>query len=138
MKITRDVVSDLWPVYEAGEASADTRALVDEFLAGDPAFAETLRGAARVALPSMEAPMSINGETQALERTRDLVSGRGWLRGVRLFALVMTVFAVKRLLQEPSWPNGPGTFIGEAVMAAAAWSLYTLALMHQRRKVLRG
>ena len=43
MHVTRDVVSDLWPLYASGEASADTRALVDAFLAGDPAFAQSLR-----------------------------------------------------------------------------------------------
>lgn len=39
MKITRDVVYDLLPAYFAGEVSADTRALIDEFLATDPEFA---------------------------------------------------------------------------------------------------
>jgi len=39
MKITRDVVYDLLPAYFAGEVSADTRALIDEFLASDPEFA---------------------------------------------------------------------------------------------------
>ena len=32
MKITRDVVTDLWPLYVAGEASPDTQALVMRFL----------------------------------------------------------------------------------------------------------
>jgi ferric-dicitrate binding protein FerR (iron transport regulator) len=39
MKITRDVIYDLLPAYFAGEVSADTRALIDEFLATDPEFA---------------------------------------------------------------------------------------------------
>jgi len=39
MRITRDVVYDLLPGYFAGEVSADTRALIDEFLATDPEFA---------------------------------------------------------------------------------------------------
>ena len=39
MKITRDVIYDLLPGYFAGEVSADTRALIDEFLATDPEFA---------------------------------------------------------------------------------------------------
>jgi len=38
MKITRDVVYDLLPGYFAGEVSADTRALIDEFLTTDPEF----------------------------------------------------------------------------------------------------
>jgi hypothetical protein len=39
---TRDVVSDLWPLYAAGEASDDTRALVEAFLGQDAEFAERL------------------------------------------------------------------------------------------------
>jgi hypothetical protein len=40
---SRDVVVDLWPLYVSGEASADTRALVEGFLARDPEFGERLR-----------------------------------------------------------------------------------------------
>jgi len=43
MKVTRDVITDLWAVYESGEASADTRALVEEFLREDPEHARKLR-----------------------------------------------------------------------------------------------
>ena len=39
MKITRDVIYDLLPAYFAGEVSADTRTLIDEFLVTDPEFA---------------------------------------------------------------------------------------------------
>jgi anti-sigma factor RsiW len=38
MKITRDVVYDLLPAYFAGELSADSRALIEEFFASDPEF----------------------------------------------------------------------------------------------------
>jgi hypothetical protein len=138
MKVTRDVVSDLWPLYEAGEASADTRALVDAFLAEEPAFADTLKRG--LSLPATEVPMAMSQsiETAALARTRDLVHGRGWLRGVKLFALVMTAFALTRLLQEVSWTGSPARFVAEAAMAAIAWSVYTAVLMHQRRKALRA
>ena len=53
-KPTRDVVVDLWPLYVSGEASADTRALIEAFLAGDREFAERLReqeGAGLAPLP---------------------------------------------------------------------------------------
>jgi anti-sigma factor RsiW len=38
MNVTRDVIYDLLPAYFAGEVSADTRALVEEFFATDPDF----------------------------------------------------------------------------------------------------
>ena len=40
--VSRDVVSDLWPLYRSGEASADTKRLVERFLAEDPEFARLL------------------------------------------------------------------------------------------------
>ncbi len=43
MKVTRDVIIDLWPVYESNAASADTRILVEEFLRSDPEFARLIR-----------------------------------------------------------------------------------------------
>ena len=43
MNVTRDVIRDLWPLVEGGEATADTRALVDRFLAGDAELAAELR-----------------------------------------------------------------------------------------------
>ena len=36
MTVTRNVIYDLLPAYFAGEVSADTRTLVDEFLESDP------------------------------------------------------------------------------------------------------
>lgn len=36
MKVTRDVIYDLLPAYFAGEVSADTRALIEEFFSTDP------------------------------------------------------------------------------------------------------
>jgi hypothetical protein len=136
MKLTHDVISDLWPVYEAGEASADTRALVEEYLAQNPEFAARLR--AGLKLPGMEAQMSHDAETLALKKTRDLVLGRGWLRGVRLFASVMTVFAITRIVQDTTWTVPATRFVAEAVMAAVAWALYVTVLMQQRRKALGG
>ena len=43
LEVTRDVVSDLWPLCRSGDASADSRALVDAYLAEDAALAEKLR-----------------------------------------------------------------------------------------------
>lgn len=43
MKPTRDVIVDLWPLYASGEASPDTRALVEAFIEKDREFGERLR-----------------------------------------------------------------------------------------------
>ena len=74
MDVTQDVILDLLPVYFSGEASAGTRALVDEALARDPALAARVRrewaqpfgpGAA-----SHTAPPDL--ELRSLRRTRSM------------------------------------------------------------------
>ena len=134
MDITRDVISDLWPIYEAGEASADTRALVERFLTQDPAFAATLRQA--VTLPATPPPVSRDAEARALQRTRNLVRGRAWLRGVRLFALAMTALAFGRIVEDTTFTAPPARFIGSAIVAAIAWLVYLVALERERHQAL--
>lgn len=46
MNVSREVVTDLLPVYFSGEASADTRSLVEDYFRGDPDFERVARSAA--------------------------------------------------------------------------------------------
>ena len=135
LNVTRDVVADLWPVYESGEATADTRALVDEFLTGAPEFARTLRAAANVSAPAVV--LQPEAKLAALKRTSKLVRGNGWLRGLRLFALVMTVFAFMRIVSDTTWQVSPRAFIGDAVMAVIGWTAYIVLLNRYRRRSLK-
>lgn len=136
MNVTRDVISDLWPLYAAGEATADTRALVEAFLAGDPEFARTLN--ANVELPVQGPPPAPDVEARALQRTRDLVRGNAWMRGVRLMALVFTIFAFGRIISDTTFTVSPRRFIGNAVCAVIAWTVYAAWLHHARAKALRA
>jgi hypothetical protein len=96
MKVTRDVILDLWPVYEAGEASADTRALVERFLEQDLEFARLLQedGGVRVLRPGPQA-LPQDAEMQTLVRARQLVDCR---RGALLIGL--TLFAASAYLRQ--------------------------------------
>ncbi len=62
MKITRNVIMDLIPLYVADEASPDTRALVEEYLECDPELAEAARKSA-AGLPG-EAPVTLTMEDE--------------------------------------------------------------------------
>jgi hypothetical protein len=135
MKITRDVVSDLWPLYESGEASPDTRAVVDEFLGGDPEFARLLKGmtdptSAAIAMPP-------DREVAALARTRDLVHGGRWLRALRLIALALTGLAVARVMEDTDWTSWPKRSVATGVAAFVVWTAYLILLRAQRSRALR-
>jgi hypothetical protein len=134
MQITRDVISDLWPLYAAGEATADTRALVDAFLASDPEFARTLKSGIEIpATPIVPQP---NSEARAFQRTRDLVRGNSWMRGIRMMALVFTIFAMTRILSDTTFTASPRPFIGNAIGAVITWTIYCVWLYRARRRAL--
>ncbi len=88
MNITREVVTDLLPIYLAGEASADTAKLVEEFFRQDPDFERTARHAARPLDSLQSAPPAAAGsesDKRGLERIRTTLHRRTLLFGVSLF-----------------------------------------------------
>jgi hypothetical protein len=71
LEVTRDVVSDLWPLYRSGESSADSRALVEAFLAGDGPFAAKLQESETM-IPELPAVrLSPEAERVLLDDARD-------------------------------------------------------------------
>ena len=86
MNVTREIVKDLLPLYASGEASPDSRALVESFLRADPELAR-LADALRVGeLPPLpEAPMPPDAGRAALERTKGLLRRRTWFLALALF-----------------------------------------------------
>jgi len=79
MNVTREIVKDLLPLYVSGEASADSRAVVEEHLRGDPELsrlADALR--AEALAPVGETPVSPASGREALLRTKTLLRRRTW------------------------------------------------------------
>ncbi len=119
--MTRDVVKDLLPVYLLGEASADTRRVVEAFLDRDDALRRDVEAARRFSLPATSAPPP-TAEKQALDTTRRLLKHR-------TSTLVVAVFFT--ILPLSFTFDGSGiTFVlfrDEPVIAAAWWG--TAAIM---------
>jgi hypothetical protein len=89
-ELTRDIVSDLWPLYEAGEASADTKKLVEEFLRSDPEFEKTLRRARDIG-PAVQPPALPGAavERETVNRTRAVVRRRSWTLAFALLCAML-------------------------------------------------
>jgi anti-sigma factor RsiW len=92
MTISRKVILDLLPLYFAGEASDDTRALLEAYLRENPEFAATVRDRAEqttALLASVQAPAPPpDHERATLERVRRFNRHRSrWLT----FAIVSTL-----------------------------------------------
>jgi hypothetical protein len=90
MTMTRDVIKDLLALYLAGDASADTRALVEDWLKTDRELARQVELARRSVLPSVPPPPA-TVEKQALDRTRRFLRRRLILLGVAVYVTTLPV-----------------------------------------------
>lgn len=132
--VTRNVITDLWPLYLSGDASDDSRRLVDGFLAADPDFARALRDTGHPSLGVGAAPsLPPDHELKTLARIKRRLSGPHWLLQL---ALVFTALAFGRIVSDTSFDVSPRHFIATAVVAACSWVAFFVVLFRGRRSVL--
>ena len=124
MNVTKEVVTDLLPIYFSGEASADTTALVEDYFRQDPDFERIARSAAKP-LETLRAATSIAAGSEREKRDLECVRyGLRWRRvlfGVSLFLTLVPLsfhFAhghvVSLMVRDAPWE------------AAFCWSLAVL------------
>jgi hypothetical protein len=141
MNVTREVVTDLLPVYFSGEASADTKVLVEDYFRQDPGFERIARSAAtpletlRAAAPVAAAP---EREKRDLESILWGMRRRTWLFGVSLFLTLAPLsfnFAhgriVSLMLRDAPWHAA-----FDWSLAAVLWFLYFARLRHRTAAVI--
>ena len=88
MTITRDIIGDLLPAYLSGEASADTRALIEETAARDPDIARLVASAKDERTDTMfthTVSLPPNLERDVVTRTRAVLRRRSWTLALALF-----------------------------------------------------
>jgi hypothetical protein len=135
MNVTRQVISDLWPVYTAGEASADTRALVEAFFRQDPEFSKLLQEQDTERMLQQEIPrLPPDQEAKALRRTKRLLHGWDW---TLFLAILFSCFAFGRIVADTSWDVSPANFIAMACIAVAFWVAFFVRLFWMFRRVFR-
>lgn len=126
--IHRDVIIDLIPVYLSGEASAQTRALVEEAAKSDPELAQLLAREREQLSFGAPPPLPPDHEMKTLDRTKAAVR---WRTLTFAGALVCTSIPFTF-----SWESGHGFSLllwhafpaGCLVLLAAAVALWTTHL----------
>ena len=119
MKISRDVILDLLPLYLAGEASEDTRLLIEQFLVDDPAFAKLVEQA-KVDKWNGEIPVPLKKEDEmkSFEKTKFLLMQQKLFLGLAIGStLLLAAFRFDESGVEWLWINSP----------AAGWVILTVA-----------
>lgn len=101
MKVTRDVISDLWPLYESGEASDDTRQLIDDFLEHDEEFSKIIRDSQKTLRTVDLPPLTPEKEMKTIQMTKRLLRLRDWL-----FILAAFLTLTPLTAYDTSWGGG--------------------------------
>lgn len=133
MKLHCDVMDDLLTLYLAGEASAETKALVEAHAAENPAFAERLAAAQGVTLPPIGAPaLGEDAELRALKHTRQFLFLRTmFLAWAVLFTLLPLLFTFgPEGVRFVIWGRHPGLVASFWSLAAASW--VAASVMHRQ------
>jgi hypothetical protein len=132
--VTRDVITDLYPLYISGDASPDTRRLIEVFIKEDPEFLRTL-GETRQDSLAAYAPPSLppDHELKTLARVRRRLSGP---MGLLQLAMIFSGLAFGRIVSDTSFDVSPRKFIVTAVIAACFWVAFFVRLVRSRRSVL--
>ena len=127
MPVSKDVIRDLLPVYLAGEASTDTRVLVEESLARDPQLRALADAAGSTRVPEVKHPDGLHAlEVSSLNRTRRLLARKSFVLGIALLFTCLPMTTVFRkgeivLVLARDYPDAAS---GLLLNAAIAWMVY--------------
>ena len=142
MKITRDVVNDLLPAYVSGEASADTRALIEELSSTDPEIARLVESARLESTqlersdPMLQPTVSLppNLERETVTRTRGVLRRRSWTLALALL-FTLTPFMFGFNVGGPTfwlWRDAPGSRV---LLLGAAYFWFDYIRQSRRLRV---
>lgn len=102
MNVTREVITDLLPLYFSGEASEDTRKLVEQFFYADAEYAQLARKLASVRekLPIEVLSPEEEDEKKTLKKTREMLQARNLWVG---FAMAYMLCPLLTLRHHGRW-----------------------------------
>ena len=129
MNITQEVVTDLLPIYFSGDASKDTKALVEDYFRENPGFEGIARSAATPLETLRDAqPVAADSEKEKrdIESIRCGLDRRKWLFGLSLFLTLVPISYYFNQGHVPSLTDH--AFVWKAaldwILAASLWFVY--------------
>jgi hypothetical protein len=131
VNVTRDVIRDLSSLVAAGEASDDSRQLVKDYLANDPAFAQSLTTEGTM-LNALAPELPSDHEVKTLTRMKRQLDRRS---PIRILALGFTGLTIVRLIEQTTFTQSPVEVVSLAIIATLLWIAHA---WHTRRVIRRG
>ena len=133
MNITKDIISDLFPLYVANECSPDTRVLVEEYLQGNPREAAELRRIMNTTIAATPLPPGRLDEVNALRQARRRVTRRSWLLALAIF-FSLAPFSFFFSGDKTWWMlrDAPMSALAYGILGAVAWGAYAIERYRSR------
>jgi ferric-dicitrate binding protein FerR (iron transport regulator) len=127
MNVTKDVIHDLMPLYAANECSADTRALVQEYLRENPRQAAELDRIVNTPISGAVPPAKGLDEVRAFREARRRLRRRSSVMALAIF-FSLAPFSFFSTGERTWWMlrDAPGSALVYAGLAAVFWILYAL------------
>jgi ferric-dicitrate binding protein FerR (iron transport regulator) len=127
MNITKSVISDLFPLYAENECSAETRALVEDYLQRHPEDAKELKRVLSTPLPRTDSSDAKPGELAALRKARRVVRLQSWLLGLAIF-LSLAPFSVMYTGGKTHWLliEAPVRSLSYGAAAVVCWTAHVI------------
>ncbi len=123
--VPRNVILDLLPAYIAGEASAESRALVEAFAKDDPQIAAMINSGKLDPALMPEKPAAPDDlEMKTMKRVRRSIRRRMWFVGLATAAILMIPFTAMQFSGEVNWTAFD--FIVAAVLLLGTGFTYVL------------
>jgi hypothetical protein len=133
MKMTKEIIHDLMPLYAANECSADTRLLVEEYLRENPREAGEIQRLLEAPIPVRVPPAASLAEAQALREARRRIGRQKWLMGLAIFfSLAPLSFFDDNGRVWWCLRDAPQSAAVYLVLAAAFWAVYARERRHPR------
>lgn len=127
MILTRDLVRDLLPLYASGEASAETRQVVEQWLATDPVLAAEL-AALRDDQPAPGVPRDrlLDTERTVIEQTRRLLRRRAWWLSAAILLTALVSLSLFYRYEGMHFPLQRFVALeyGAVIAAVVCWALF--------------
>lgn len=99
MNITRDVILDILPLYLAGEASQDTRDLVEEYLKNDQELAILAKRTRELDKSAdIDIPLRREDQMKAYQEAQRVIQGRTVVWGAIIAAVFLAVLGFAALV----------------------------------------
>ena len=123
--VSRNVILDLLPVYITGEASRESRALVEEFARQDPEIARLVRaGTLESGLDKDCATVPPNLEMKAIQRVRRSVRRKMVYVALATASILMIPLIAMQFSNEVNW--SPADFLVMAILLSGTGIAFVL------------